>query len=160
VLPLQHPVLVLVFKQSQFCSLSRWLGQEMIFVNCCLPYFRQWLINHLLSAGCFCRLYLLKVHVQRCPCTCLWGNGLSAVYFSRFSLLKVCVDSSSLFLPLFWCTESTPPSLLHVLFSSLFIIQFFLFCGAGVSLSMGLCWFVPGSTACWLFVHLVVSQAG
>jgi hypothetical protein len=55
------------------------------------------------------------------------------------------------------------PSLLHIFFfSCLFIIQFgffFLFSlGRGQSIQ-GLCWFVPGSTTCFLFAHLVVSQA-
>jgi hypothetical protein len=40
----------------------------------------------------------------------------------------------------------------------LFFFSFFPW--AEVSLSRGLCWFVPGSTTCCLFVHLVVFQAG
>jgi hypothetical protein len=63
-------------------------------VNHYLPYFRQWVISHLLSAIYFCRLCSLKVHAESCP------------------------------FPLLWCTQSTPPSVLRVLFSSLFIIQF------------------------------------
>jgi hypothetical protein len=135
VLLLQYPVLVLVFKQELYHSLSRWLGQEMSFVNRCLPYFRQRLITHLLSAVYFCRLCLLKVRVEssslhllllRCP-------GLSALYFFRLCLLKVYMESSSLPSPLLQCAQSTPPFLLHVLFSSLFIFQFlfllFFFCG-------------------------------
>jgi hypothetical protein len=47
--------------------------------------------------------------------------------------------------PLPQCTQSTLPPLLGVLFSCLFIIQVvFPFCRAGVSLSRGLCWFIPG----------------
>jgi hypothetical protein len=49
--------------------------------------------------------------------------------------------------PLLQCTQSTLPSLLCVLFSSLFIIQGFFvwfFCRAVVILSRGLCWFIPG----------------
>jgi hypothetical protein len=45
------------------------------------------------------------------------------------------------------CAQSTLPSLLCVLFSSLFIIQFLFgifFCKAEVNLSRGLCWFIPG----------------
>jgi hypothetical protein len=48
--------------------------------------------------------------------------------------------------PFLQCAQSTPPSLLGVLFSSLFIIHFFFFCGARVSLSRALCWFIPGLT--------------
>jgi hypothetical protein len=57
--------------------------------------------------------------------------------------------------------QGAPPSLLCVLFfNCLFIIQFFFFFPwAGVSLSRGLCCFVPGSTVCHLFAHLAVSQA-
>jgi hypothetical protein len=49
----------------------------------------------------------------------------------------------------FSSAQSTLSSLLHVLFSSLFIIQgffvsVFVFCRSGVSLSRGLCWFIPG----------------
>jgi hypothetical protein len=84
-------------------------------VNQSLPDFRQWLITRLLPAVSCCRL-----------CS-----------------LKVCVQSSSLPSPLLPCAQATPPSLLRVLYSSLFIIQNFFFCGAGVSLSRELCWFVP-----------------
>jgi hypothetical protein len=50
VLLLQHPVLVLLFKQKFCRSLARWLGQETSFVDCYLPYFKQQLITCLLSA--------------------------------------------------------------------------------------------------------------
>jgi hypothetical protein len=55
--------------------------------------------------------------------------------------------------------------LLRVLFSSLFIIQFFFFCRAGVSLSRGYAGLSQGwlwDTACCSFVHLLVciSHAG
>jgi hypothetical protein len=99
-------------------------------VKCYVSYFRQQFISHLLSAGYFYRLCLLKVHMESCPFPLLQGSDLLDSYFSRLSLLKVHAESSSLPLPLLWCTQSTPPSLLHVLFSSLFIIQFF-FVGHG-----------------------------
>jgi hypothetical protein len=60
--------------------------------------------------------------------------------------------------------QSTPPSLLCVLFNFQFILYIFPFCGAGVSLSRGLCF--PrdgcGSTTCCLSTHLLVhiSQVG
>jgi hypothetical protein len=65
--------------------------------------------------------------------------------------------------PLVQYTQRTLPSLLHVLFSFLFIIQVF-FCGgqsvqgAILVYSRGSC----GSTTCYLFAHLLVciSQAG
>jgi hypothetical protein len=65
---------------------------------------------------------------------------------SRLLLQALFTESSCRELPLhlLCCTQSTPPSFLCVLFSSLFIIQFFFFCRAGVSLSRGLCWFIPG----------------
>jgi hypothetical protein len=83
-------------------------------VNWYPPYFRQQLICHLLSAG----------------------------YFSGFVYWKFAQSSAPCSSPLLWCAQSTPPSLLHVLFSSLFIILFF--SRASVSLSSGLCWFIPG----------------
>jgi hypothetical protein len=48
--------------------------------------------------------------------------------------------------PLLWCAQCTLPPLLHVVFSSLFIIQVFVcVCvGWGVRLSRGLCWLTPG----------------
>jgi hypothetical protein len=66
--------------------------------------------------------------------------------------------------PLLWCTQGTPPSLLCVLFSSLFIIQIFF--QSRVSLPTGLCCFYPRggfeSIMHHLFAHLFfwVSQEG
>jgi hypothetical protein len=55
------------------------------------------------------------------------------------------------------CAQSNPPSLLHVHFSSLFIIQFFLW-GVGQS-SRGLGWFIPGEL--WEYcVPLIYSHVG
>jgi hypothetical protein len=70
---------------------------------------------------------------------------LSAVYFSRLCLLLQ-------------CAQSTPPLLLHVFFSSLFIIQFFFMrqgsvCpGAMLVYPRGSC----GNTTWCLFAHLLV----
>jgi hypothetical protein len=96
-------------------------------------------------------------------------NILSPTHYQPFCLsslclLNVCVEISSSTNLLLWCTQSTLPPFLHVLYSSLFIIQYFFF-RAEVSLprgyaglSRGTC----GNTACCLFVHLLVciSQAG
>jgi hypothetical protein len=65
---------------------------------------------------------------------------------------------------LLWCSQSTPPSLLHDLFSSLFIIQFFLWRG-GQSVQGAMLVYPKGgcvSITCCLFAHLLVcvSQAG
>jgi hypothetical protein len=67
--------------------------------------------------------------------------------------------------PLLWCTQCTLPLLLHVLFSSLFIIElFFFFQGRGQS-SQGAMLIYPrgscGNAACCLFAHLLfcISQA-
>jgi hypothetical protein len=53
--------------------------------------------------------------------------------------------------PPFSGAQGVPSSLLCVLFSCLFIIQFFIFvfCRAGVSLCSGLCWFIP-EVAVWI----------
>jgi hypothetical protein len=40
------------------------LAQELSFVDCYLPYFRQWLITCLLSALCLSSLCLLNVHME------------------------------------------------------------------------------------------------
>jgi hypothetical protein len=66
--------------------------------------------------------------------------------------------------------QSAQPSLLCVFFvfqllayysGFLFVCLFvYFFPWAGVSLSRGLCWFVPGSTTCCLFVHLVANKQG
>jgi hypothetical protein len=134
---LQHPVLVLVFKQRLCHSLAKWLGWEMSFVSHFLPYFRQRLIHRLLSADYCCRLYFLKVHKESCP--------------SHF----------------LWCAQSIPPSLLCVLFCSLFIIQgffYFFFCGQGSVCPggyAGLSRVGCGQTMSHLFAHLFfcVTQA-
>jgi hypothetical protein len=166
----------------------------MSFVNCYLPYCRQRFISCLLSVGYFCRLCLLKVHAESCPSPLLQGSGLStiyfylslcllkfrveswpspllqcrglsAMYFCRFCLLKVHAECSSLPLPLLQCTQSTLPSLLCALFSSLFIIQGFFLQGRDQSVQ-GAMLVCPrggcGNTVCHLFAHLFVciSQAG
>jgi hypothetical protein len=90
--------------------------------------------------------------------------------FLVFVYSKFAQRSAPCHCPLLWCAQSTPPSLLCVLFSSLFIIQFFsfvLFCFAGWrSLYPGAMLVYPrdscGSTTCSLFAHLLVcvSQVG
>jgi hypothetical protein len=67
-------------------------------VNSYLPYFRQRLICHLLSACYFSRLCLLIVCVESCLSSFLQWRGLSVGYFCRFCLLKACRESSSLLL--------------------------------------------------------------
>jgi hypothetical protein len=84
-----------------------------------------------------------------CPIS---GSSLSPTHcwpfcLSSLCLLKVRAEINSCPSPLLRCTQSTPPPLLHVPFSSLFIIQafyFYFFAGQGVSLSRGLCWLIPG----------------
>jgi hypothetical protein len=52
----------------------------------------------------FCRFCLPKVCVESVPSSLLWWRSLSAGYFCRLCLLKVCMEFSSLLLP---------PSLVH-----------------------------------------------
>jgi hypothetical protein len=107
--------LLIIFK---FCSsLCLWicsLAQEMSFVDCYLPFFRQWLITHPLSA-----LVLFQ------------------------PLLKVSMEISSLLLPLLWCAISNSALLLCVSFQSFVYCSVFCFVRGGVSLPRGLCWFIP-----------------
>jgi hypothetical protein len=74
----------------------------------------------------------------------LHGSSLPVDYFSRHCLLKVCPEDSPL--PLI-------PSLVHSKHLALsavcpfqFLVYYSVFfsCRAGVSLSRGLCWFIPG----------------
>jgi hypothetical protein len=92
---------------------------------------------------------------------CCWTFCLSSIY-----LLKFHEEISSL--PPRFSNVLTAPHLLCCvfIFSSLFIVQFF-FCGVGVSLPSGLCWFIPGVTGgipCGAWCSPVglwnVSQAG
>jgi hypothetical protein len=65
--------------------------------------------------------------------------GVSPSAFPAICLLKVCLEISSLFLPLLQCAYSTPPPLLCVSFSSLFFFVLFCFvCRAGRSVCTGL----------------------
>jgi hypothetical protein len=85
------------------------------FVDLSLPYFRQRLIT--------------------CP--------LLPFYLSSLCLLKVTMEISSLLLPSsLACSEHTAPSAVCP-FQFLVYYSVF-FCGMGVSLSRGLCWFIPG----------------
>jgi hypothetical protein len=92
------------------------VGSGDSFVNHYLPYFRKWLICCLLPAGYFCRLRLLKDHT---------GEQL--------------LDPPSFFGALI-----APRPLCCMYFSvTCLLFQYFFFCIAGVSLSRGLCWFIP-----------------
>jgi hypothetical protein len=90
------------------------LSQEMSFVDHYLPYFKQWLITHLLPA----LLPFQSLFMQR---SAPWSPP-----------------------PFFGVLTAHHPLCCMFLFSYLFIIQLGFFWGAGVSLSMGLCWFIPG----------------
>jgi hypothetical protein len=125
-------------------------------VNSYLPYFKQWLICHLLSAGFF-RLCLLKVSKDSCPFPLLRGSGFSALYFSRPCLLKV--QAAPCPSPLLLCAQSTLPSLLHVLFCSLLFSLFVFFVGWGSVCPGG----YSGLSQGWLweyFVPLICSPVG
>jgi hypothetical protein len=137
VLQLQYPVLVLVFKQYLCCCLTRWLGLEMNFLDSYLPYFRQWLITHILSA----------------------------VYFSRLFLLKVHVDFSSLLLPPSLVSSEQPSPSAAYPFQFLVYYQAFFLLVKGQSVQGTMMVYPRGSsgnTAWLLFAHLLfcVSQAG
>jgi hypothetical protein len=93
------------------------MGQETSFVEHYLSYFRQQLITHLLLAIYFPRLCVLKVHVK--------------ISYLPLPSSPVCSEHPTLF-----CMSFSVPCLLLLFF----------FCGAGVSLSRGLCWFIPEVT--------------
>jgi hypothetical protein len=162
----QHPVLLLVFKQNLLLS-HQFVGSGDSFVNGYVPYFRQRLICHLLLAIYFCRLYLLKKQFLA-PSSLFSWRGLPAAYFCRLCLLKVLMESSSLPSPLLQYNQNTPPPLLHILFSSLFIIQFFCFfagqgpvCPGGYAgLSQGWLWEHCKLLICSLFVLCLPSTFG
>jgi hypothetical protein len=124
-----------------------------------LPYYRQCLITHLLSAVYFCRLCLLKVCTEFSSFLLLpfQRSGLLAIYFSRLSLLKVPTCPV--------CSEHQP-SLLHIPFQFLVYYSVFLFLwGRGQSVQGAMLVYPRGScgnTTCCLFAHLLVcvSQAG
>jgi hypothetical protein len=65
------------------------------------------------------------------------GGSLQTHLLQQACLSTVCMDACSTLSR----TQGAPPSLLHVFCNSL-LFSFF-FCGAEVSLSRGLCWFVP-----------------
>jgi hypothetical protein len=75
------------------------------------------------------RLCLFKVSMGDCPSPLLLWRVLQAGYCGRLCLFKICLENCPSHL--LWCALGTPPSLLHVLFSSLFIIQYFFSWGRG-----------------------------
>jgi hypothetical protein len=102
------------------------------------------------------------------PSPLLQCSDLLSVYFSRVCLLEVCIEISSLLLPLLWCTYSTPTpsSACPFQFLVYYPLFFVLFClqsegqtvqGAMLVCPRGSC----GNTTCRLFAHLLVyvSQA-
>jgi hypothetical protein len=93
------------------------LVQGMSFVNHYLSYFRQRLITCPMSA-------------------CLPFQALFTESSRGDQLLALP--------PLLWCTQCTLPPLLCVPFQFFVIYLFIYFCGAGVSLSRRLCWFILG----------------
>jgi hypothetical protein len=95
----------------------------MRFLDCYLPYFSQWLITCPLSAHLpFQPLFTETLHAGQLLATPLFSSAHRAPH----------------------------PLCFMFIFSSLFTIQFLfcfvLFAGQGVSLSKGLCWFIPGVT--------------
>jgi hypothetical protein len=105
----------------------------MSFVDCYLPYFRHWLITHLLWA-------LL-------PFQPLFTEGS----LTDQLLVPPCFSSA---------LSATPPLCCVLVFNSLFIVQFSLFAGEG-QFAQGLCWFilgVDGVNCVMLGTHLLVCQ--
>jgi hypothetical protein len=97
------------------------------------------------------------------PCSKIAGQGSSLLR----SLAGLFINSSHEGVPFPHSPELTAPRPLCYMSSFYFFSAacllfsfFFLFSLDGFSLSRGLCWFVPGSTTCHLFAHLVFSQAG
>jgi hypothetical protein len=143
----------------------------MNLVDHSLPYFRQQLITHLCQPICLFRLCLLKVHrVQLLAPHCLSGAVVcQQSTFPGFVYWKFSQRSPPCLSPLLLCAECTLLPLLHVIFSSLFIIQcfwFFVFFLWGGSQSIqGAMLVYPrdscGNTMCHSFAHLLVcvSQA-
>jgi hypothetical protein len=92
------------------------LAQEMSFVDCYLPYFRQHLFTCRLSALLpFQSLFTESLHGDKLLAPPLFSDALE-----HPALSAVC------------------------LFGSLLITQFYFFCGVGVSLPRGLCCFISG----------------
>jgi hypothetical protein len=149
------------------------------FSCCWMPsplqaHWGRWCHTCLLLPAC-----LFTVRVGKCPCPPLvvlstwpWllqafssprllGRGRQSCLLRLACLFTVCVKE---------CPSSTLQSSGHpaVFATCLFFFStacllfsfFFFFPWVGVNVSRGLCWFVPGSTMCCLFAHLVVSQTG
>jgi hypothetical protein len=71
-------------------------------------------------------------------------STVSPSAFPAFVYWKFTWRSATWPSPLLQCTYSTLPPLLLVCFQFLDCCSFFFFAGWGVSLSRGLCWFIPG----------------
>jgi hypothetical protein len=71
------------------------------------------------------------------------GEACLPDYCCRLCLLNVPMETAPCPSPLLHCTQSTPPHYLSFSVACL-LFRFFSFCGTGVSLFRGLCWFIPG----------------
>jgi hypothetical protein len=136
------------------------------FVNCYLPYFRQWLICHLLLAIYFCRLCLLKVHVESSslfPPPFSGGGACLLATFAGFVYWEFAWRAAPCSFPLLWCTQSTLPVCCVSFSVPCLLFSFFLW-GRGQSVWGAMLVYPRGgcvSTTCCLFAHLLlcISQA-
>jgi hypothetical protein len=127
------------------------VGSGDNFMNCYLPYFRQWFICCLLPAIYYCRLCLFKVRVESCLSPLLRWKGLPASYFFWLCSLNVHTESRSLLLSHSPVCSRNPtlfavcPFQFLVYYSVVLVVFVCLFvCFGGVSLSSRLCWFITG----------------
>jgi hypothetical protein len=114
--------------------------------------------THLFQQAC-----LFRAHVGKCPSPTLQWSVPHVSYGCKPSPLQALCEGATkstffsrlIYLQFMWgCTsppfsgaQGAPPSLLCLLFSCLlfsFFLFVFCFCEVGVSLSRGLCWFIPG----------------
>jgi hypothetical protein len=98
------------------------LVQEMSFVDCSLPYFRQRLISHPLSA----RLPFLALFTESS-----WGDQLLALPPSPVHSVHPAPSAA--------CSFSVPCLFFLFFFAGRGSVQ-----GSVLGLSRGLCWFIPG----------------
>jgi hypothetical protein len=115
-------------------------------VNCYLPCCRQLLICHLLSAFYY-RLSLQKIHYMESnsllPLLSPVGE-LACLLLLQALFTKSSHGDSSLLLPPFPVHSEHPAPSAMCPFQYLIYHSVLFFCGMGVSLSRGLCWFIPG----------------